>query len=83
MGFLPRHCIRRASYYDGHIVQVVALLAQSENSFERQHSRKNRGVAYASIITHLNEQTPLASAHALASSILADGSSDSENDDGE
>jgi hypothetical protein len=92
MGFLPRHCIPRASFFDGHIVQVVALLAQSENSSERQHSRKNRGVAYASIIdsksegiaTHLNEPAlPAASIHALAASILASGSSGSDNDEEE
>jgi hypothetical protein len=50
--------------FDGCIVQVVALLAQSENASERRHSRNNRGVAYASIIdskvsrvtTHLNDE---------------------------
>ncbi len=71
-------------------MQVVALLAHSENASERRHSRNNRGVCYASIIdtkmttvvTNLNEpQHPQAHIHALASSILASGSNSDKDDD--
>ena len=33
VGFLPRHLIRRAQFYDGKLVQVVAMLADSEAIF--------------------------------------------------
>ena len=92
VGFLPRHCDRRANQFDGHIVQVVALLAQSENASERKHSRNNRGVCCAciidskmtSVVANLNElpqrqEAAAARIHALASSILA-GCSDSDED---
>ncbi len=91
VGFLPRHCVCQAHVYDGHLVQVVAMLAQSENASERKKSRYNRGACYASIIdtkvtkvvSAWNERTRTASMHDLASSILAGGGSgsDAEDDD--
>ena len=36
--------------FHGHLVQVVAMLANSESPSERKHSRHNRGVCYATII---------------------------------
>jgi hypothetical protein len=47
--FLPRHCVFQVHVYDGHLVQVVAMLAQSENASERKLSRYNRGACHASI----------------------------------
>jgi hypothetical protein len=63
------------------LVQVVALLANSESPSERKHSRHNRGVCYATIIdskvTHvvdaLNKRTQKKRMNDLASSILAGG----------
>jgi hypothetical protein len=58
------------------------MLANSESPPERNHSRHNHGVCYATIIvdtkvTHvinrLNEQTQTLNISALASSILAGG----------
>jgi hypothetical protein len=93
VGFLPRHCVRHANQFDGHIVQVVALLAHSENASERKHSRNNSGVCCACIIdskmtsiANLNEppqrqEAAAARIHALASSILAGGSDSDEDTD--
>jgi hypothetical protein len=50
VGFLPHHCLRQAANFDGHLVQVVAMLANSESPPERKHTRHNRGVCYATII---------------------------------
>ena len=50
VGFLPRHCVRQASYFDGRLVQVVAMLADSDNPRQRQFSRHNRGACYATLI---------------------------------
>ena len=92
VGFLPRHCVRQAHVYDGHLVQVVAMLAQSKNASERKKSRYNWGAwCYASIIdtkvtkvvSAWSEQTRTASVHALASSILAGGGSGSDAEDDE
>ena len=93
VGFLPRHCVHCANQqFDCHIVQVVALLALSENALERKHSRNNRDVCCAciidskmtSVVANLNEppqrqEAAAARIHALASSILA-GGSDSDKD---
>ncbi len=50
VGFLPRHRVRQASYFDGRLVQVVAMLADSDNPRRRQFSRYNRGACYATLI---------------------------------
>ena len=50
VGFLPRHLIRRAQFYDGKLVQVVAMLADSENPRQRQYSRHNLGACTAVMI---------------------------------
>jgi hypothetical protein len=50
VGFLPRHCIRQATLYDGRLVQVVAMLADSDNPRQRQFSRYNLGACHAVII---------------------------------
>jgi hypothetical protein len=43
VGFLPRHNVRQATSYDGRLVQVVAMLADSENPplSERKVAMKN------------------------------------------
>jgi hypothetical protein len=43
VGFLPRHCVRKAEYFDGRLVQVVTMCANSENPRHRQFARWNRG----------------------------------------
>ena len=86
VGFLPRHCVRQATTFDGHLVQVVALLANSDSPSQRRFSRHNRGACYATIIdtkvaqvvTSLNERTRISSIHALASSIMAGDEGDDE-----
>jgi hypothetical protein len=50
VGFLPRHCVCQAATFDGHLVQVVAQLANSDSPAQRRHSRHNRGACYATII---------------------------------
>ena len=50
VGFLPRHCVRQATTFDGYLVQVVALLANSDSPSQRRFSRHNRGACYATII---------------------------------
>jgi hypothetical protein len=83
VGFLQQHCVCQAHVYDGDLVLVVAMLAQSENASERKKSRYNRGACNASIIdtkvtkvvSAWNERTRTASMHDLASSILASGGS--------
>ncbi len=79
VGFLPRHCVRQAATFDGHLVQVVALLANSDSPAQRRHSRHNRGACYATIIDtkvtqvvrSFHERTQTSRIHALAASILA------------
>jgi hypothetical protein len=86
VGFLPRHCVRQATTFDGHLVQVVALLANSDSPSQRRFSRHNRGACYATIIdtkvtqlvTSWNERTQTSSMYALASSILAGDEGDDE-----
>lgn len=92
-GFLPRHCVHQeGTTYDGHLVQVVKLLAESENGSERRHSRYNRrGVCFATIVNSLStkaralrneeQQQSILDVNALAAAILAEGcSSDSDNE---
>ena len=50
VGFLPRHNVRQATSYDGRLVQVAAMLADSENPRQRQFSRFNLGACHATII---------------------------------
>jgi hypothetical protein len=51
VGFLPRHNVCQATSYDGRLVQVVAMLAGSdENPRQRQFSRFNIGTCHATII---------------------------------
>ena len=50
VGFLHRHYIRQATLYDGRLVQVVAMLADSDNHRQRQYSRFNCGACHAVII---------------------------------
>ena len=50
VGFLPRHCVRKAEYFDGRLVQVVTMCANSENPRHRQFARWNRGACYAADI---------------------------------
>jgi hypothetical protein len=59
VGFLPRHCIRQCTYFDGRLVQVVAMLADSDNP-KRQFSRFDRGACYAALIDteHSTASTP-------------------------
>ncbi len=92
VGFLPQHCIRQANNFDGHFVQVVALLAHSENASERRHSRNNRGVCYGGIIdskvtkvvtTWNNREQQATEINALAASMLAEGSERDDKDDDE
>ena len=51
VGFLPRHCVRQAKYFDGRLVQVVTMCANSENPRHRQFARWNRGACHAADIT--------------------------------
>lgn len=80
VGFLPRHCVRQATTFNGHLVQVVALLANSDSPSQRRFSRHNRGACYyatiidtkaTQLVTSWNERTHTSSVYALASSILA------------
>ena len=50
VGFLPRHYILQATLYDGRLVQVVAMLAESDIPRQRQYSRFNCGACHAVII---------------------------------
>ena len=50
VGFLPRHYIRQATLYDGRLVQVVAMLADSDIPRQRQYLRFNCGACHAVII---------------------------------
>jgi hypothetical protein len=50
VGFLLQHCIQQAHNFDGHFVQVLALLAHSENASERRHPRNTRGACYGGSI---------------------------------
>lgn len=54
VGFLPRHCVRQANYFDGRLVQVVTMCANSENPRHRQFARWNRGACHAADITSTN-----------------------------
>jgi hypothetical protein len=91
VGFLPRHCIRQAHNFDGHLVQVVDLLAYSENTSEHRHSRNNRGACYgclidskvSKVVTTWNNrrQQQAAEINALVSSILAEDSESDDKDD--
>ena len=51
VGFLPRHCVRQANNFDGRLVQVVTMCANSENPRHRQFARWNRGACHAADIT--------------------------------
>ncbi len=67
------------------------MLAHSENASERRHSRNNRGACYGGIndskvskvVTTWNNrrQHQAAGIHALAASILAEGSESDDKDD--
>jgi hypothetical protein len=79
VGFLPRHCVCQAATFDGHLVQVVVLLANSDSPAQRRHSNHNCGACYATImdtkVTQVtcswNERTQMSSIHALDASVLA------------
>ena len=53
VGFLPRHLVRRARFYSGRLVQVVEMLADSENPRQRQYSCHNLGACKAVMIDTL------------------------------
>jgi hypothetical protein len=53
VGFLPRHLVRRAHFYSGRLVQVVEMLADSENSCQRRYSRHYLGACKAVMIDAL------------------------------
>ena len=54
VGFLPRHLVcSRAHFYSGPLVQVVEMLADSENPRQRQYSRHNLGAWKAVMIDTL------------------------------
>ena len=51
VGFLPRHLVcSRAHFYSGPLVQVVEMLADSENPRQRQYSRHNLGAWKAPVM---------------------------------
>ena len=50
VGFLPRHCPRKAKYFDGYQVQVVTMCANSENPQHRQFAHWNHGACHAADI---------------------------------
>ena len=85
VGFLPRHMIRRAHVYDGKLVQVVAMLADSENPRQRQYSRHNLGACKAVMIdTVVDDYVPANGLRrccmdAIARSVLQD--EETKNDD--
>ena len=85
VGFLARHMIRRAHVYDGKLVQVVAMLADSENPRQRQYSRHNLGACKAVMIdTVVDNYVPAnglcrCCMDAIARSVLQD--EETKNDD--
>ena len=78
IGFLPRHLIRRAQFYNGKLVQVVAMLADSENLRQRKYSHHNLGACNAVMIdTVEDDYVPANGPHhccldAIARSVLQD-----------
>ena len=53
VGFLPRHLVCRARFYSGCLVQVVEMLADSENPRQRQYSCHNLCACKAAMIDTL------------------------------
>ena len=86
VGFLPRHMIRRAHVYDGKLVQVVAMLAESENPHQRQYSRHNLGACKAVMIdTVVDDYVPANGLRrccmdAIARSVLQDEETKNDNE---
>ena len=74
--------------YDDHLVQVVAMLAQSENAAERKKSRYNHAcnaniidTKVTKVVSAWNEQTRTAWVNGLISLILAGGDSGRDTED--
>lgn len=61
VGFLPRQYIKDADKYDGKLAQITEFLSESESSYCRRLSHRNRGMCHAAIITggpEFGEHTP-------------------------
>jgi hypothetical protein len=86
VGFLPCHMIQQAQFYDGKLVQVVAMLADSENLRLRQYSRHNIGVCKAAMIdTVVDDYVPAngfrrCCMDAIARSVLQDKEMKNDNE---
>ena len=89
VGFLPRHMVRRAHVYDGKLVQVVAMLTDSENPPQRQYSHHNLGECKAVMIdTVVDDYVPANGLRrccmdAIAQSVLQDEETKNDNESSE
>jgi hypothetical protein len=85
VGFLPCHLIQQAQFYNGKLVQVVAMLADSESPRQRQHSCHSLGACQAVMIdTVVDDYVPAnglcrCCIDAIAWSVLQD--EETKNDD--
>jgi hypothetical protein len=55
VGYLPRHCVRHATRYDGKLAQVVDMYKDSDSPTKKRHNRGNCGSCRAIIIDSVNE----------------------------
>ena len=50
VGFLPRHCVKHAKYYDGRAAQIVELYHGSESPAKRKECSRYHGVCMAAFL---------------------------------
>lgn len=55
VGFLPRHCIKHASYYNGRVAQIVQFLSKDDNPSLRQRSYRKLGMCMAAFLQESEE----------------------------
>ena len=90
VGFLPHHLlVRRAHFYSGRLVQVVEMLADSENPHKWQYSRHNLGAWKAVMIDTLADDNVAANGlrgccmDDIAQSTMQEGETKNDDDNKE
>ena len=51
VGFLPRHYMQHHEQFNGQLAQVVQILGESKNRYNRQRHYHNKGMCLCSIIS--------------------------------
>ena len=53
IGFLPRHCIKHAPKYDGHLAQIIEVYSEHDkmSNSKRKKVHKNFGCCLAALLT--------------------------------